>query len=124
MDTQYIKIFSKLYDSLSFSGQSKVVIEKVNELLPYADVPYVPETALEMLDLLNLPPSPEYGKELTTGAVYLLKAYFHLARGDKYMASSCINSVINIPKYRVIYGKKTLLEIQEEATRLKNTYFS
>lgn len=122
MDTQFMELFGKFYDALFFAGQSKVVIEEVGKLLPYADVPGVPENAIRMLDTLNLPLSPKYGEELTTAAVLLLKAYFHLARDDEFMASICIEAILNIPKWRVLYGRKTLDEIMEEAQWFKDNY--
>lgn len=98
----------------------KEVLDEVHEIMPYVDCTDVPDYALTLLDSLDLPSNPKYGLELSTAAVYYLEAFFFFyGKQDKESAIMCLGVVDDIPEWRVIYGKQTLLEIKEEAKKLR-----
>lgn len=109
----------EVYKAVNTQNKLRDVLKEVSELLPYIDSVHVPDYALLLLESLGLKPDSEYGYELATAAVYFNKALFYNAKGDADSALSCLQVVAEIPEWRVIYGKKTLLDIKEEAKKLK-----
>ena len=96
------------------------MLQEAWDLLLYVDCTDVPDYALTQLDSLNLPVVPKYGMEPATAGVYFLEAlFYYYGKHDLDAANSCLEVVLRIPEWRVIYGKQTLIEIKEEAEKMK-----
>lgn len=75
--------------------------------------------AIRVLDTIGARANPQYGHEIISATVFYYKGMAEFNLGNEESALFYLSLVEGIPSWRVLYGRSTLLEIKEEARKLK-----
>lgn len=114
MDYTSLGAFLPILLSGKYSVEStKKLKEAVN--LIYHDS----EEAIRILDTIGARPNPQYGNEIVSAAVYFYKGVASYDLGRERDAIYYLSLVEKIPSWYVVMGKSTLMDIKEEAKKLK-----
>lgn len=113
MDYSSFITFLRILLSGKYSVEStKKLKEAVN--LIYHDS----EEAIRILDTIGARPNPK-GNEIIRAAVYFYKGVASYDLGRERDAIYYLSLVEKIPSWYVVMGKSTLMDIKEEAKKLK-----
>ena len=112
-------LIKDLFDAITIGNKANEKLQLAARLLDCKDNPDICKDGLKILDSIGVGSNPGFGKEIIGASVYYMKALFYQALSDDTMAKYCLNVVEEIPQWYVIYGRDTLLDIKEEARKLR-----
>lgn len=118
MKTDEIKsITDDIIKILNVAIKSQKLRNKILEIIPLINNDS--RRALELLCDINVSIFPDYGDEIASALVFYLKAIVYCDLDRYEDALLCLSNVQGISTFGVVFGRKTLLGIQEEAKKLE-----